>query len=107
MSRIFLLLIGILAMGCAASRRPAATAVAPGPRYDDATAAALAFDPPMTANSVHPELARGPREPAAVMGYDEATTESYTTVTDNLESSPFGDAYGKESVTVRSGTRTR
>jgi hypothetical protein len=80
--------------------------VAREPRYDDATAAALAFDPPLTANSIHPELARGPREPAAVMGYDQATTESYTTVTDNLETS-LGDAYGKESVTVKSGTRTR
>lgn len=61
----------------------------------------------MTANDYHPELARGPREPAAFMGYDDATVESYTTVTDNLETSPCGDAYGRESITVKSGTRTR
>lgn len=61
----------------------------------------------MTANEYHPELARGPREPAAVTGYEDATIESYTTVTDNLETSPYGDAYGRESITVKSGSRTR
>ena len=101
-----MLLIGLLATGCVASR-PAATAVAPEPHYDDATAAALAFDPPMTANEFHPELARAPRENSAVLGYEDSTVESYTTVSDNLESSPFGDAYAKESVTVKSGTRSR
>jgi hypothetical protein len=106
-SRISLLLIGVLAGGCATAPRPDRTATVAEPRYEDATCAALAFDPPLTANSVHPEFARGPRQAAAVMGYDEATVESYTTVTDNLESSPFGDAYGKESVSVKSSTRTR
>jgi hypothetical protein len=104
--RLPTLLIALLATGCVASH-PAATAVAPEPRYDDATAAALAFDPPMTANEFHPELARGPRENSAVLGYEDSTVESYTTVSDNLESSPFGDAYAKESVTVKSGTRSR
>lgn len=107
MSRFPLLLIGILAAGCASAQHPAANAVTPEPHYEDATAAALAFDPPMTANDYHPEFARGPREPAAVTGYEEATVESYTTVTDNLETVPYGDAYGRESVTVKSGTRTR
>jgi hypothetical protein len=101
------LLIGILAAGCASAQHPAANADAPERHYEDATAAALAFDPPMTANDYHPEFARGPREPAAVTGYEEATVESYTTVTDNLETVPYGDAYGRESVTVKSGTRTR
>lgn len=101
------MLISAIATGCASTSHLASPVANCEPRYDDATAAALAFDPPMTANSVHPELARGPRQAAAVIGYDEATIESYSTVTDNLESSPFGDAYGKESVTVKSGTRTR
>lgn len=75
--------------------------------YDRATAAALVFDPPMTANEYHPELARGPREASAVIGYEDSTVESYSTVSDNLETSPYGDAYAKESVTVKSGTRYR
>jgi hypothetical protein len=106
-TRFPLLLIGLLATGCASVPRPAQQSTSAEREYTEASAAALAFDPPMTANAFHPELARGPREPSAILGYEDSTVESYTTVSDNLESSPFGDAYAKESVTVKSGNRSR
>lgn len=95
-----------MAAGCASAPKPGASATS-APDYVEATAAALAVDPPLTANQPHPELARAQREPAAYLGYQDSTVEAYTTYTDNLESSPFGDAYARESVTVKSNTRYR
>lgn len=98
----------LVAAGCASAPKPGASAGAtPAPDYAEATAAALAVDPPLTANQPHPEFARAQREPAAFLGYQDSTVEAYTTYTDNLESSPFGDAYARESVTVKSNTRYR
>ncbi|HEY2585274.1 MAG TPA: hypothetical protein VGI81_05875 [Tepidisphaeraceae bacterium] len=65
------------------------------------------MDPPLTANALHPELARAPRQAAAYLGYQDSTVEFYTAYTDNLESSPWGDAYAREAVTVKSNTRYR
>jgi hypothetical protein len=106
--RLTLILIGLFTVGCAtAPKPPPATRAALEAGYSEASAAALAVDPPLTANEAHPELARAPREPAAYLGYQDSTVEAYTTYTDNLESSPYGDAYAKESVTVKSNTRYR
>jgi hypothetical protein len=100
--------MGVLAVGCAtAPMQPSAHKAVSQPEYSDAVAAALAVDPPLTANEQHPELARAPREPAAYLGYQDTTVEAHVTYTDNLESSPFGDAYAKESMTVKSNTRYR
>lgn len=108
MVRLTLLLIGIVATGCAtAHQAPPAAKASSEPEYLEASAAALAVDPPLTANESHPELARAPREPAAYLGYQDSTVEYYASYSDNLESSPFGDAYARESVTVKSNTRYR
>ena len=107
-ARLTLILIGLVAAGCATAPKPppaGSTALEAG--YSEASAAALAVDPPLTANELHPELAHAPREPAAYLGYQDSTVEAYITYTDNLESSPYGDAYAKESVTVKSNTRYR
>lgn len=109
MVRLTLLLIGLAVTGCAtAPRTPSpVAALPPTTQYTEAAASALAFDPPLTANESHPELARAPRQAAAYLGYQDSTVEFSTSYTDNLESSPFGDAYAKESVTVKSNTRYR
>jgi hypothetical protein len=79
------------------------------PQYEEAVAAALAFDPPIAEGAVHPELARGPRAASAVFGYQQSTTEIYATSSDDLQfqSTPWGDFYIKDSVTVKSGVNYR
>jgi hypothetical protein len=75
--------------------------------YREASSAALVFDTPITEGQYHPELARAPRENAAYLGYQDTTVESYITATDDLQGGPWGDAYVKESITVKSGSRVR
>lgn len=108
MLRSAFILISLAAVGCASAPRPGTQGSAvPTVQYGDATAAALGIDPPLTANEVHPELARAGREPSAYLGYQDTTTEAATIYTDNLENSPYGDVYQRESVTVKSKSRYR
>lgn len=75
--------------------------------YTDAAASALPFDPTLDGGLPHPELARATRGPAAFLGFDQGTTESYVRATDDLQTNDFGDFYAQESISVRSGTRIR
>ena len=102
-------MVGLFAGGCATgSPRPAALDAAAVPaRYSEAPASALVFDPPLDRGVPHPELARAPRQPSAFLGFDQGTTEFYTTATDNLQTDAFGDFYTQESLSIRSGTRYR
>ena len=98
--------VGFLATGCATARPPAvAEKPAPPPQYVEASASALAFDPPIDMGVPHPELARAPRQPSVFMGFDEATTELYIRATNDLQTNDFGDFYTQQAVTVKSGTR--
>lgn len=99
--------MGLLAGGCATGSKqppPSPTAVPAG--YSEASASALVFDLPIDGGMPHPELSRFGREPSAFLGFDQGATEYYTTATDNLQTD-MGDFYTQESVSIRTGTRSR
>jgi hypothetical protein len=62
-------------------------------REPAAGAAALAFDPPIRNDGPRLELARAPREAAAVVGYEEGTAEYFSVRWDDRQSSGYG--YGR------------
>jgi len=105
--RITLILICVLAAGCATVPQQQAPESTATPAYTEAAASALAFDPPIAGGAVLPELARGPRAPSAFFGYTESTVELYTSATDDLRSNQFGDVYTQEAFSVKSGIRYR
>jgi hypothetical protein len=101
-----LLITCLIAGGCATAPRPRTASLPPG-EYIEASASALAFEPPIAEGAPHPELARGPRAPAAFFGFQESTAEYYTSATANLQTTDFGDSYIQESISVKSGVRYR
>ena len=105
MSRIFALGFGLLAGGCAVAQKPAVADHPAPPQYVEASASALAFDPPFDIGVPHPELARAPRQPSVFLGFDESTTELYIRATNDLQSNDFGDFYTQQAISVKSGTR--
>ena len=108
MSRATLLILMTAVGGCASSGvQPANPDAAIPASYAEAPASALAFDPPIDGGALHPELSRSLRGPRAYLGYDQPSTESFTTITDSLQSDTFGDSYVQESISVRSGARSR
>jgi hypothetical protein len=102
--RIAGFLVAVLLTGCAAAPRPVASAPPPPPQYIEASASALAFDPPLAIGVPHPELARGPREPSAFLGYDQGWTEFYYSETDDLQMSSDG-LFSRQSISARTGVR--
>ena len=91
-------------VGCASHEQP--TPEARVAAFEERPASALVFDLPMDRGMSHPELARANRGTVAFLGYDSPTVESYITATDTI-STELGDFHTDESVTIRSGTRTR
>ena len=104
-TRTLLLSIGFLAGGCVTARPPAVAEKPAPPQYLEASASALAFDPPIDMGVPHPELARAPRQPSAFLGFDESTTELYIRATNDLQTNDFGDFYTQQAISVKSGTR--
>jgi len=105
--RYSLLMLCLIASGCAATPKTAQTDSAPLGDYTEASASALAFDPPIAEGAVHPELARGPRNASAVFGYQQSTVETYTSATDDQQTNLWGDFFIRESVSVKSGVNYR
>ena len=58
-------------------------------RYDEATSAALVFDPPVTANDPPLELSREDRMPSAFVSFDGPTTTFFWIHTDDLQDSDW------------------
>ena len=106
MGRFTLLALCLFATGCAASHHPAASQPA-SPQYSEASASALAFDPPIAEGAVHPELARGPRARSAIFGYQQSTIEIYSSATDDQQNNQWGDLYVRDAVTVKSTVNVR
>jgi hypothetical protein len=104
-TRTLLLSVGLLATGCVTARPPAVAEKPAPPQYVEASASALAFDPPLDMGVPHPELARAPRQPSVFLGFDESTTELYIRATNDLQTNDFGDFYTQQSFSVKSGTR--
>jgi hypothetical protein len=104
MARLLIAIFCLSLVGCAAPAKP--PRAKSEPVYLDAPSSALVFDLPMDRGMMHPELARAGRGPAAFLGFDLPTTESYITATDSI-STELGDFHLQESVVVRSGSRIR
>jgi hypothetical protein len=104
---ILISLCGLTAAGCASHQpTPAQISEARVAAFEDRPASALVFDLPIDRGMAHPELARANRGNAAFLGFDSPTTESYISAQDTI-STELGDFHTDESVTIRSGTRTR
>jgi hypothetical protein len=102
-----LILISVFATGCVTAQSSQPDTKPSVPQYTEAASSALAFDPPIAEGAVHPEFARGPRASSAFFGYQESTSESYISATDDLQGNQWGDIYTKESISVKSGVRYR
>jgi hypothetical protein len=74
--RVGLLILGLLATGCAHIPKTGNPVVYTPPIYTPATAAALAFDPPITLAGPMVDLSREGRENQAFVGYEQMTVES-------------------------------
>jgi hypothetical protein len=86
------IVIGMMLVGCASRAKTSQRVQAqPQPelasyRYDvESSASALAFDPPIVANAVTPNLSRVGRGEAAYVGYDEPITTFFYLRTDDRQ----------------------
>ena len=89
--------IAILAMalaGCA-SQPSGVAPVQQARSYSPASAAALAFDPPVLAGMPRLDLSRDGRGPAAFAGFEEGTTTYYFLQTDDWYSDFAGGWHGR------------
>lgn len=77
--------------------------------YAPTSASALAFDPPIVANAVTPNLSREGREVAAYVGYDEPITTFFHLRTDDRQViQGFGpDRYERRAISHRFGVSYR
>ncbi len=110
MRRSSLLVITLLAAGCASHGKHSAStepAQPLPPVYAERTATVLAFDPPTAPFDASAALSRDARQPAAVVGYDEVTVTSFYLRTDDRLSDDFGDNYDRRAFSVRSGVSYR
>ncbi len=85
-------------------------------RYDDATSAALVFDPPVAAGDPPLELSRDERQPRAFVSFEGPTTSYFWIHTDDLQDSDWGgsawgsgiqDRYQRRAVIEKTGVTYR
>lgn len=110
-----LIVAGMLLTGCAAraktspraDREPEVELV--GYRYYESSASALAFDPPIVAGAVTPNLSRAGREPSAYVGFDSIITTHFYLRTDDRQIIYGEDAgrYERRAVSERFGVSYR
>jgi starvation-inducible outer membrane lipoprotein len=90
----FIMILAMALAGCASQP----TAVAPARQdrsYSPASAAALAFDPPVLAGTPRLDLSRDGRGPAAFAGFNDATTTYYSLETNDWYSDYAGGWGGR------------
>ncbi|MGA2442234.1 MAG: hypothetical protein ABSH08_14875 [Tepidisphaeraceae bacterium] len=78
----FIVIVAMALVGCA-SQPSGVAPVQQGRSYSPASAAALAFDPPVLAGMPRLDLSRDGRGPAAFAGFDDATTTYYSLQTND------------------------
>ena len=112
--RVGILLLAGICVGCAAKPQAVVTASNYEPRYAEAAAAALVFDPPVAAGEAPIELSRDSRAPAAVVGFDGPITTFFWIHTDDWQQSDWGgssngvgDHYERRAVVDKSGVTYR
>ena len=91
--------------GCAA-QQPVMPAVIIPPAAEMASAA-LCFDAPITLDQPAINLSRATRGPAAFIGFESTSVSYYDIVSDNRESTGWGDGFVRESFTERVGSTHR
>ncbi len=80
-----------------------------GYRYGESTASALAFDPPVVANAVTPNLARVGRETTAFVGFDTVITTHFYVRNDDRQVIYGGDGgvYERRAISEQVGVSYR
>ncbi len=73
----------------------------------NATAAALAFDPPLTLAEGPINISRDDRGQAALVGFQEASTSAYGIFSENRQADDGTDRVVRESVSFRTGITRR
>ena len=92
-----MLLLGTCVAGCAAKPHGTVNASAPVPaprEYEELSASALVFDPPVAAGLPALELSRDLRQPSAFVGFDGPITTYYWIHTDDCQYSTWGGGGG-------------
>lgn len=110
-----LIVVGMLFTGCASrakTSQPAEARVEPERMdywYEATTASALAFDPPIVASAVTPDLSRAGREPSAYVGFDSVITTHFYLRTDDRQVIYGEDAgrYERRAISHRFGVSYR
>src|SRR3954447_4617177 len=102
---------GMLVVGCAAKRQATAGPIsAPAPVvdvYDDASVAALVFDPPIAQNEIPLELSRESRQAGAFVGYEQLSTTFFYLRTDDRWRGDGTDHYERRAISERVGMSFR
>jgi hypothetical protein len=104
------ILLGVMVVGCASKQAQPLAAAPPAPIYDEAVAAALVFDPPVTVNSPRIDIAREGRAQTAYAGFEELTTTFYYLRIDDHQQSFGGlrnDRFERQAITQRVGVSYR
>jgi hypothetical protein len=102
-----------LAGGCAAKTQAAGRANAAiststsESAYEDASVAALVFDPPIAQNEPGLELSRESRQPGAFVGYEQLTTTFFYLRTDDRWRTDGLDRYERRAISERVGMSFR
>ena len=115
MRSVVIIIAGMLLTGCAgraktsASIEPQPEATLASYRYEDASAAALAFDPPVLAGAYQPDLDRTGRGEAAYVGYDEVITTFFYLRNDDRQifHGDGADRYERRAISERFGVSYR
>lgn len=98
----------LTAVGCAARSDKKASGVAMlRPTYQEAPAAALVFDAPVTLGEPAVFLPRDQRTLGAFVGFEELTTTYHYLRTDDRDSNDGSDWYVRRSVSERIGVSYR
>ncbi len=107
----FTLIFGSILLGAAsgcATQQDRVPAVAARYYYESAPAAALVFDPPMTAYAPLPVFSREGRSPAAFYGYELPTVDVYQLYQrDTQRGDGFPDRFDRTTYSGRSTTTYR
>ena len=115
MRSVVIFVAGMLLTGCASRAKTSASMEShPDPtlasyRYEDASASALAFDPPVVAAAYVPDLDRTGRGEAAYVGYDEVITTFFYLRNDDRQifQGDGADRYERRAISERFGVSYR
>jgi hypothetical protein len=102
--KTLIILAGFLMAGCA-SDKPVLRMSTTQPVVT--TAAALAFDPPITLAEAPVNISRDDRGAAALVGFDESSTTYYGIYSDNRQADDGSDRIVRDSVSFKEGQTSR